>query len=40
MMGAMKALGREEYDHSGILTILDDLAGKKVTGSRQAPFKG
>ncbi len=29
MMGAMKALGREDYDHSGIITILDDLAGKK-----------
>jgi 2-hydroxy-3-oxopropionate reductase len=28
MMGAMKALGREEYDHSGIITILEDLAGR------------
>jgi 2-hydroxy-3-oxopropionate reductase len=31
MMGAMKALGRGEYDHSGIITILEDLAGTKVT---------
>lgn len=30
MMGAMKALGRGEYDHSGIITILEDLAGTKV----------
>jgi 2-hydroxy-3-oxopropionate reductase len=29
MMGAMKAVGREEYDHSGIITILEDLAGGK-----------
>jgi 2-hydroxy-3-oxopropionate reductase len=34
MMGAMKALGREEYDHSGIITILEDLAGRDTTESR------
>lgn len=26
MMGAMKASGRGEYDHSGILTVVEDLA--------------
>jgi 2-hydroxy-3-oxopropionate reductase len=33
MMGAMKALGREEYDHSGIITTLENLAGTDVTES-------
>jgi 2-hydroxy-3-oxopropionate reductase len=33
MMGAMKALGREEYDHSGIITILEDLAGRDAAKS-------
>lgn len=27
MMGAMKAWGRGEYGHSGIITILGTLAG-------------
>jgi len=26
MMGAMKSCGRGEYDHSGIITVLEDLA--------------
>ncbi|MGB9023751.1 MAG: 2-hydroxy-3-oxopropionate reductase [Candidatus Bathyarchaeia archaeon] len=30
MMGAMKTLGRGEYDHSGIITILEDLAKAEV----------
>jgi len=35
MMGTMKTLGRGEYDHSGIMTILEDLAkaGAKKTTS-------
>jgi len=34
MMGTMKTLGRGEYDHSGIITILEDLAkaeAKKIS---------
>jgi len=34
MMGAMKVAGRGEYDHSGIITVLEDLA--KVEVKRQA----
>ena len=30
MIGAMKALGRGDYDHTGIITILEDLAEAKV----------
>lgn len=30
MMGAMKVSGRGEYDHSGIITILEDLAKFEV----------
>lgn len=30
MMGAMKTQGRGEYDHSGILTLLEDLAKTEV----------
>jgi len=30
MMGAMKASGRGEYDHSGIITVLEDLAKVEV----------
>ncbi len=30
MMGAMKTLGRAEYDHSGIITVLEDLAKSEV----------
>ena len=30
MMGAMKTAGRSEYDHSGIVTLLEDLAKTEV----------
>lgn len=30
LMGVMKASGRDEYDHSGIITVLEDLAGVEV----------
>jgi 2-hydroxy-3-oxopropionate reductase len=30
MMGAMKVSGRGEYDHSGIITVLEDLAKLQV----------
>jgi 2-hydroxy-3-oxopropionate reductase len=30
MMGAMKTAGRAEYDHSGIITVLEDLAKSEV----------
>jgi 2-hydroxy-3-oxopropionate reductase len=30
MMGAMKVSGRGEYDHSGILTVLEDLAKVEI----------
>ena len=30
MMGAMKVSGRDEYDHSGIITVLEDLAKFEV----------
>lgn len=33
MMGAMKVLGRGEYDHSGIITLLEDLARVEVKKS-------
>jgi len=30
MMGAMKVSGRGEYDHSGIITVLEDLAKTEI----------
>jgi 2-hydroxy-3-oxopropionate reductase len=33
MMGVMKASGRGEYDHSGIITVLEDLAKAEVKKS-------
>jgi len=30
MMGAMKTAGRSDYDHSGIVTVLEDLAKAEV----------
>jgi len=30
MMGAMKVAGRGEYDHSGIITVIEDLAKTQV----------
>jgi hypothetical protein len=30
MMGAMKVAGRGDFDHSGIITVLEDLAKFEV----------
>jgi len=36
MMGAMKVSGRGEYDHSGIITVLEELAKMEVKKSDQS----
>jgi 2-hydroxy-3-oxopropionate reductase len=33
MMQAARVAGREEYDHSGLITVLEDLAGHRVGGA-------
>jgi 2-hydroxy-3-oxopropionate reductase len=32
LMQAARVAGREEYDHSGLITVVEDLAGHRVGG--------
>ncbi len=33
MLAARALAGHEEYDHSGLITVLEDLAGHRVGGA-------
>ena len=36
LMQAARVAGREDYDHSGLITVLEDLAGYRVAPARPA----
>ena len=36
LMVAMRVAGRADLDHSGLITVIEDLAGHRVADHRQA----
>ena len=37
LMRSMSAMGRADYDHSGLITVLEDLAGFRVADAAATP---